>query len=153
MIIFNHTCKVSLCSTLPQKSNGMFQTQRDKLSIICYLDYLYYCRVNWLQGLKSNYFYKLNVALNSFILIYLRHTKSRNNITNTPVPTSSFTPVHKMIKHFRLNKNSWAPLLTNSWVHLPVPLPHSLPKEKCSSRFSISFLCIISCLYYKFMYP
>ena len=102
MIIFNHTCKVSLCSTLPQKSNGMFQTQRDKLSIICYLDYLYYCRVNWLQGLKSNYFYKLNVALNSFILIYLRHTKSRNNITNTPVPTSSFTPVHKMIKHFKM---------------------------------------------------
>ena len=102
MIIFNHTCQVSLCSVCPQKSNGMFQTQIEKLSIICYLDYLYYCRINWLQGLNSNYFYKLNVALYSFILIYLRHTKSRNNITNTPVATSSFTPVHKMIKHFKM---------------------------------------------------
>ena len=124
MIIFNHACQVSLCSIRPQKSNGMFQTQIEKLSIICYLDYLYYCRINWLQGLNSNYFYKLNVALNSFILIYLRHTKSRNNITNTPVATSSFTPVHKMIKHFRFE---WKLLRTPSDKLLSAPSSSSPP--------------------------
>ena len=125
MIIFNHTCQVSLCSVCPQKSNGMFQTQIEKLSIICYLDYLYYCRINWLQGLNSNYFYKLNVALYSFILIYLRHTKSRNNITNTPVATSSFTPVHKMIKHFRFE---WKLLSTPSDKLLSTPSSSSPPR-------------------------